>query len=164
MRSRIPFIPGPMPMSHQIGQCANFERERVDEKTLHSVGSLPGSNSPYGVKDMVGNARERVADWYDADYYRTRPRAIRRGWIRRAWCSPASDLTITARRRGGFAFQIHLIRRLRCCCKGLAQRLQRPEAVPVHSGDAELRTASPAEADRFPRDGGTCRLGELEAL
>lgn len=28
----------------------------------------------------------------------------------------------------------------------------------------ELRTASPAEADRSPRDRGACLLGELEAL
>jgi len=32
------------------------------------------------------------------------------------------------------------------------------------SGDAELRTASPAEADRSPRDRGACLLGELDAL
>lgn len=95
---------------------ANFDREWEDEKTLHSVGSLPGGDSPYGVKDMAGNAREWVADWYDADYYKDAPernpqgpekkgvvRSIRGG----SWHSPASDLTTTARGRGGFALQTH---------------------------------------------------------
>jgi len=35
---------------------------------------------------------------------------------------------------------------------------------PVRSGDAELRTASPAEADRSSRDRGACLLGERETL
>ena len=36
--------------------------------------------------------------------------------------------------------------------------------VPVRSGDVELRTASPAEADRSPRDRGACLLGERETM
>ena len=36
--------------------------------------------------------------------------------------------------------------------------------VPVRLGDAELRTASPADADRSPRDRGARLLGELGAL
>jgi len=95
---------------------ANFDREWEDEKTLHPVGSLPSGDSPYGVKDMAGNAREWVSDWYDADYYQHAPdrnpqgpdkkgvvRSIRGG----SWHSPASDLTTAARGRGGFALQTH---------------------------------------------------------
>jgi len=95
---------------------ANFDREWEEEKTLHPVGSLPSGDSPYGVKDMAGNAREWVADWYDAEYYAQAParnpqgpdkkgvvRSIRGG----SWHSPASDLTTAARGRGGFALQTH---------------------------------------------------------
>ena len=94
---------------------ANFDREWADEKTLHPVGSLPDGKSPYGVRDMSGNAREWVQDWYDADYYRRAPernpmgpekgivRAIRGG----SWHSPVSDITTSARGRGGFALQTH---------------------------------------------------------
>ncbi|OYT19349.1 MAG: hypothetical protein CCU26_12190 [Nitrospira sp. UW-LDO-01] len=95
---------------------ANFDREWEDEHTLHKVGSLPDGNSPYGVKDMAGNVREWVSDWYDAEYYRHAPdrnpqgpdkkgvvRSIRGG----SWHSPASDITATARGRGGFALQTH---------------------------------------------------------
>jgi sulfatase modifying factor 1 len=95
---------------------ANFDREWEDEQTLHAVGTLPGGDSPYGVKDMAGNAREWVADWYEAEYYRHAPdrnpqgpdkkgvvRSIRGG----SWHSPTSDITTTARGRGGFALQTH---------------------------------------------------------
>ncbi|MDH4154122.1 MAG: formylglycine-generating enzyme family protein [Nitrospira sp.] len=95
---------------------ANFDREWEDEKTLHPVGSLTGGDSPYGVKDMAGNAREWVSDWYDTEYYQDAPqrnpqgpdkkgvvRSIRGG----SWHSPASDITTSARGRGGFALQTH---------------------------------------------------------
>ncbi|MFO0708090.1 MAG: SUMF1/EgtB/PvdO family nonheme iron enzyme [Nitrospira sp.] len=95
---------------------ANFEREWEDDKTLYPVGSLPEGDSPYGVKDMAGNAREWVADWYDADYYKHAPdrnpqgpdkkgvvRSIRGG----SWHSPVADITTSARGRGGFALQTH---------------------------------------------------------
>lgn len=95
---------------------ANFDREWEDERTLHAVGSLPEGDSPYGVKDMAGNAREWVSDWYDPDYYKDAPkrnphgpdtkgvvRSIRGG----SWHSPASDITTSARGRGGFALQTH---------------------------------------------------------
>jgi formylglycine-generating enzyme required for sulfatase activity len=95
---------------------ANFDREWNEERTLHPVGSLPDGNSPYGVKDMAGNAREWVSDWYDAEYYTHAPgrnpqgpdkkgvvRSIRGG----SWHSPISDITTTARGRGGFALQTH---------------------------------------------------------
>ncbi len=95
---------------------ANFDREWDGENTLHPVGSLPLGGSPYGVKDMAGNAREWVQDWYDADYYTRAPnrnppgpeksgvvRSIRGG----SWHSPVSDITTSARGRGGFALQTH---------------------------------------------------------
>lgn len=95
---------------------ANFDREWEDEKTLYPVGSLPDGDSPYGVKDMAGNAREWVSDWYDADYYKHAPernpqgpdkkgvvRSIRGG----SWHSPLADITSSARGRGGFALQTH---------------------------------------------------------
>jgi formylglycine-generating enzyme len=97
-------------------QRANYDREWEDVKTLYPVGSLPGGDSPYGVKDMAGNAREWVSDWYDADYYRQAPdrnpqgpdkkgvvRSIRGG----SWHSPLADVTTSARGRGGFALQTH---------------------------------------------------------
>ncbi len=95
---------------------ANFDREWEDEHTLHAVGSLPDGDSPYGVQDMAGNAREWVSDWYDADFYKNGPtrnpqgpdkkgivRSIRGG----SWHSPISDITTSARGRGGFALQTH---------------------------------------------------------
>jgi formylglycine-generating enzyme required for sulfatase activity len=95
---------------------ANFDREWDEEKTLHPVGSLPEGDSPYGVKDMAGNAREWVSNWYASDYYRQAPnqnpqgpekkgvvRSIRGG----SWHSPVSDITTSARGRGGFALQTH---------------------------------------------------------
>lgn len=95
---------------------ANFDREWDEEHTLHAVGSLPSGDSPYGVKDMAGNAREWVSDWYDPEYYKDAPhrnphgpekngvvRSIRGG----SWHSPASDITTSARGRGGFALQTH---------------------------------------------------------
>lgn len=95
---------------------ANFDREWEDEKTLYPVGSLPEGDSPYGVKDMAGNAREWVADWYDPEYYKHGPhrnpqgpdkkgivRSIRGG----SWHSPVADITTSARGRGGFALQTH---------------------------------------------------------
>jgi formylglycine-generating enzyme required for sulfatase activity len=94
---------------------ANFDREWAEEKTLHPVGALPEGDSPFNVKDLSGNAREWVHDWYDAEYYRRGPdrnpqgpekgvvRSIRGG----SWHSPVSDITTSARGRGGFALQTH---------------------------------------------------------
>jgi formylglycine-generating enzyme len=94
---------------------ATFDREWDEQKTLHPVGSLPGGDSPYGVKDMSGNAREWVQDWYDPEYYGRAPernpkgpdkgivRSIRGG----SWHSPVSDIRTSARGRGGFALQTH---------------------------------------------------------
>jgi sulfatase modifying factor 1 len=95
---------------------ANFDREWEEDKTLHPVGTMPGGDSPYGVKDMAGNAREWVSDWYDADYYKNAStrnpqgpdkkgivRSIRGG----SWHSPIGDIRVAARGKGGFALQTH---------------------------------------------------------
>ncbi len=95
---------------------ANFDREWENAHTLYAVGSLPDGDSPYGVKDMAGNVREWVSDWYDSEYYKHAPnqnpegpdkkgvvRSIRGG----SWHSPTSDITTSARGRGGFALQTH---------------------------------------------------------
>ena len=95
---------------------ANFDREWEDEKTLYPVGIHPHGDSPYGVKDMAGNAREWVSDWYDTDYYRRAPNRNpqgpdKRGVVRSirggSWHSPLTDITASARGRGGFALQTH---------------------------------------------------------
>jgi formylglycine-generating enzyme required for sulfatase activity len=94
---------------------ANYDREWSDEKTLVPVGSLPEGDSPYGVKDMAGNAREWVSDWYDPEYYKhapaRNPRGPEKGVVRSirggSWHSPLADITTTARGRGGFALQTH---------------------------------------------------------
>jgi sulfatase modifying factor 1 len=94
---------------------ANFDREWNGRHTLHPVGYLPAGDSPYGIKDMAGNAREWVEDWYGADYYGYAPaanpsgpekgvvRSIRGG----SWHSPLSDIRAPSRGRGGFALQTH---------------------------------------------------------
>ena len=94
---------------------ANFERDWDGNETLHVVGSLPAGNSPYGVADMAGNAREWVQDWYHPDYYGKAPnrnpqgpengvlRTIRGG----SWHSPVHDIRAAARGKGGFALKTH---------------------------------------------------------
>jgi len=40
---------------------------------LQPVGGHPLGESPFGARDLAGNAMEWVADWYDAAYYATSP-------------------------------------------------------------------------------------------
>lgn len=94
---------------------ANYDREWEGDKTMHPVGTKPEGDSPYGIKDMAGNAREWVQDWYDPDYYTNASirnpvgpdknvvRVIRDG----SWHSPVADIGAGARGRGGFALQTH---------------------------------------------------------
>ncbi len=94
---------------------ALFDVEWDGEHTMRPVGTTPGGDSPYGVKDMSGNAREWVEDWYDPEYYKQAPdrnptgptkgvvRSIRGG----SWHSPHWDIGAAARGRGGFALQTH---------------------------------------------------------
>lgn len=94
---------------------AVFDIEWNGEQTMRPVGTMPGGDSPFGVKDMSGNAREWVEDWYDPDYYKLAPtrnpkgpakgvvRSIRGG----SWHSPLWDIGTASRGRGGFALQTH---------------------------------------------------------
>ena len=94
---------------------ANYDRDWDGVRTLWPVGSLSAGDSPYGVQDMAGNAREWVQDWYDPEYYAHAPssnphgpdkgvvRSIRGG----SWHSPVNDIGTAARGRGGFALQTH---------------------------------------------------------
>ncbi|GKS56578.1 hypothetical protein YTPLAS18_01050 [Nitrospira sp.] len=94
---------------------AVFDVEWNGEETMRPVGTLPAGDSPYGVKDMSGNAREWVEDWYDPEYYAKAPdrnpkgpskgvvRSIRGG----SWHSPLWDIGTASRGRGGFALQTH---------------------------------------------------------
>lgn len=50
------------------------ERElRGDANGIEPVGSLAGTESPYGVFDLVGNVWEWVKDWYAEDFYAAAP-------------------------------------------------------------------------------------------
>ena len=42
---------------------------RDDHNGAAPAGRFATDESPYGVRDMAGNASEWVADWYDADAY-----------------------------------------------------------------------------------------------
>jgi len=41
--------------------------------TVSPVGAYESAKSPYSAHDMAGNVWEWVADWYDADYYKSSP-------------------------------------------------------------------------------------------
>ncbi len=93
----------------------NFNREWDEKNTLRAVGTSSTGQSPYGVEDMAGNAREWVRDWYHPDYYghieRKNPQGPPKGVLRvirgGSWHSPITDIRTTARGKGGFALRTH---------------------------------------------------------
>jgi formylglycine-generating enzyme required for sulfatase activity len=74
---------------------------KPDQPGLRPIGSHPESASPYGVMDMVGNASEWVADWYNwGDYSRMalqNPKGLGPPWnhsLRGSpWYDPVGDAT-----------------------------------------------------------------------
>ncbi len=91
----------------------NYEKNWNGIHTLWPVGSHPETDSPFGVRDMSGNVREWVSDWYSPDYYQTGPthnplgpeqgilKVIKGG----SWHSFAGDIRPASRGKGGFALK-----------------------------------------------------------
>ena len=92
---------------------ANFGHDWEDLKTLHPVGSHPQGNSPYGVSDMAGNAREWVLDTYDQDFFQTAPdrnprgpeQGVLKGIRGGSWHHGSNDIRAAMRGKGGFALK-----------------------------------------------------------
>ena len=94
-------------------ESVNFDKEWEGIKTLWPVEWNPETSSIYGVKNMSGNVREWVADWYAPDYYQNAPiknppgpvtgilKVIKGG----SWHSFKSDLRPASRGKGGFALK-----------------------------------------------------------
>jgi formylglycine-generating enzyme required for sulfatase activity len=91
---------------------------------LQPVGSYPQGRSPYGVDDLLGNAFEWVADWYDPDYYRNNPPE------RNPQGPPKSPKEQHSRRGGGWATRAGFLH--------AAWRIDRPERT---SNDLGFRCA-----------------------
>jgi formylglycine-generating enzyme required for sulfatase activity len=62
-----------------VEKAANLMGEEDGYKFLAPPGRFESGRSPYGLYDMAGNAAEWVADWYDADYYKTAPFKVPKG-------------------------------------------------------------------------------------
>ena len=87
--------------SANFGRCCGWSGFGL----LAPVGSYPAGKSPYGAFDLAGNVWEWVADWYDAQYYKTSPlqnpkgpgagrEKVMRGG---SWSNRAGDLRATIR-------------------------------------------------------------------
>jgi formylglycine-generating enzyme required for sulfatase activity len=100
------------PWGGTFPSCAlvNYNGANGCAGTLDDVGSHPTGNSPYGLADAAGNAREWTADRYAADYYASSPaidpqgsttglgRVARGG---SAATTSASDIRTSKRSQGG---------------------------------------------------------------
>lgn len=96
-------------------QQANFEKDWEEKKTFVEVTALPEGQSPYGLRNLAGNVREWVQDWYASEYYASAPdknpkgpetgilKVLRGG----SWKSFDTDLRATSRSKGGFALKTH---------------------------------------------------------
>ena len=96
-------------------QKANYERDWEEKKTFVEVTALPEGQSPFGLRNLAGNVREWVQDWYDSEYYSSAPdknpmgpeagilKVLRGG----SWKSFDTDLRATSRGKGGFALKTH---------------------------------------------------------
>jgi formylglycine-generating enzyme required for sulfatase activity len=65
-----------------------------DRESTWPVGSKPYGKSPYGVYDMMGNAWEWTADWYQKDYFQSAPSRNPKG--------PSSGINRVSRGLGWF--------------------------------------------------------------
>ena len=91
----------------------NFDKDWEGIKTLWNVDMHAEASSSYGIKNMSGNVREWVADWYAPDYYKNAPlknpsgpktgilKVIKGG----SWHSFKSDVRPASRGKGGFALK-----------------------------------------------------------
>jgi len=94
-------------------KSVNFDKDWEGIKTLWPVEGNPETSSFYGIKNMSGNVREWVADWYAPDYYQNAPiknpsgpqtgilKVIKGG----SWHSFKSDIRPASRGKGGFALK-----------------------------------------------------------
>jgi formylglycine-generating enzyme required for sulfatase activity len=94
-------------------KSVNFDKNWEGIKTLWPVDGSPETSSFYGIKNMSGNVREWVADWYAPDYYQNGPiknppgpqtgilKVIKGG----SWHSFKSDIRPASRGKGGFALK-----------------------------------------------------------
>jgi formylglycine-generating enzyme len=96
-------------------QTANYDRDWEEKRTFVEVTALPEGQSPYGLRNLAGNVREWVQDWYGSEYYASAPeknpngpetgilKVLRGG----SWKSFDSDLRAASRGKGGFALKTH---------------------------------------------------------
>lgn len=59
--------------NEERADMANLKGDAEGARYTAPVGAFKQDRSPYGVFDMAGNVMERVADWYQEDYYTHAP-------------------------------------------------------------------------------------------